>query len=144
MRSCWVLSVLLAALPCGAVRAETASATLQVSAQVLPHARLESFSALPVQVTLADVQRGYVDVSRQYRLRTNAPERVALQLNPRLGLTTAIDIGGLQAPLRMLDQGLEVSLPLAREFTLQYRLWLEAAAQPGAYELPLQVAAIVR
>jgi hypothetical protein len=143
MRSCWVLSVLLAALPCGAARAETASATLQVSAQVLPHARLES-SALPVQVTVADLQRGYIDVSRQYRLRTNAPERVALQLNPRLGLTTAIDINGLQAPLRMHELGLEVTQPLAREFTLQYRLWLDAAAQPGAYELPLQVAAIVR
>jgi hypothetical protein len=143
MRSCWVLSVLLAALPCGAARAESASATLQVSAQVLPHARLES-SALPVQVTVADLQRGYIDVSRQYRLRTNAPERVALQLNPRLGLTTAIDINGLQAPLRMHEYGLEVTQPLAREFTLQYRLWLDAAAQPGAYELPLQVAAIVR
>jgi hypothetical protein len=143
MRSCWVLPVLFAALLCGAARAETASATLQVSVQVLPHARLES-PALPVQVTLADVQRGYVDVERQYRLRTNAPERVVLQLNPRLGLTAAIDINGLQAPLRMRDQGLEVSQPLEREFTLQYRLWLEAAAQPGAYELPLQVAAIVR
>ena len=99
---------------------------------------------MPVQVTLADLQRGYVDVSRQYRLRTNAPERVALQLNPRLGLTTAIDINGLQAPLRMHEHGLEVTQPLAREFTLQYRLWLDAAAQPGAYELPLQVAAIVR
>jgi hypothetical protein len=116
---------------------------LQVSAQVLPHARLES-SALPLQITVADVQRGYVDVSRQYRLRTNAPERVALQLNPRLGLTTAIDINGLQAPLRMQEHGLEVTQPLAREFTLQYRLWLDAAARPGAYELPLQVAAIVR
>jgi hypothetical protein len=143
MRSCWVLSVLFAALLSGAARAETASAMLQVSAQVLPHARLET-AALPVQVTLADVQRGYVDVVRQYRLRTNAPERVVLQLNPRVGLTAAIDINGLQAPLRMHDQGLEVSQPLEREFTLQYRLWLEAAAQPGAYELPLQVAAIVR
>jgi hypothetical protein len=138
-----VLSVLFAALLCGAARAETASAMLQVSAQVLPHARLET-STLPVQVTPADVQRGYVDVARRYRLRTNAPERVALQLNPRLGLTEAIDINGLQAPLQMRDQGLEISQPLEREFTLQYRLWLEAAAQPGAYELPLQVAAIVR
>lgn len=143
MRSCWVLWVLFAAVPFGAARAETASTTLHVSAQVLPHARLET-SALPVQITAADLQRGYVDVSRQYRLRTNAPDRVVLQLNPRLGLTSAIDIDGLQAPLRMRDQGLEVTQPLTRDFTLQYRLWLDAAARPGSYELPLQVAAIVR
>jgi hypothetical protein len=143
MRSCSVLWVLLAVLPVGAARAETASATLRVSAQVLPHARLEA-SALPVQITAADLQRGYVDVSRQYRLRTNAPERVVLQMNPRLGLTSAIDIDGLQAPLRMQDQGIEVTQPLRGEFTLQYRLWLDAAARPGAYELPLAVAAIIR
>lgn len=143
MRSIWLALALVVALPLEAARADSATARLQVSAQVLPHARLES-SALPLQITVADVQRGYVDVSRQYRLRTNAPDRVALQLNPRLGLTTAIDINGLQAPLRMRDEGIEVTQPLAREFTLRYRLWLEAAAQPGAYEMPLQVAAIVR
>lgn len=142
MRSIWLALALVVALPLEAARADSATARLQVSAQVLPHARLES-SALPLQITVADVQRGYVDVSRQYRLRTNAPDRVALQLNPRLGLTTAIDINGLQAPLRMRDEGIEVTQPLAREFTLRYRLWLEAAAQPGAYEMPLQVAAIV-
>jgi hypothetical protein len=143
MRFRQVLWVLIAALPYGAARAETTSVTLQVTAQVLPHARIET-TASPVHVTRADVQRGYIDVSRQYRLRTNAPERVVLQMNPRLGLASAIDIDGLQAPLRMRDEGLEVTQPLGREFTLQYRLWLDAAARPGAYELPLQVAAIVR
>jgi hypothetical protein len=138
-----VLWVLFAALPFGAARADTASTSMRVSAQVLPHARLET-SAAPVQVTATDLQRGYIDISRQYRLRTNAPERVVLQINPRLGLTSAIDIDGLQSPLRMRDLGIEVTQPLRSEFTLQYRLWLDAAARPGAYELPLLVAAIVR
>lgn len=143
MRTLWLALVLVAALPLEVARADSATALLQVSVQVLPHARLET-ATLPVQVTPADVQRGYVDVARQYRLRTNSPERVVLRVDPRLGLTTAIDINGLQAPLRMRDEGIEVTQPLAREFTLRYRLWLEAAAQPGAYEMPLQVAAIVR
>jgi len=143
MRCCWVLLALLAALPCGAARADTATATLRVAARVVPHARLET-DALPVKITLADVQRGYVDVARQYLLRTNAPGRVVLQMDPRIGLTEAIDIEGLRAPLRMQHQGLEVTQPLAPEFTLHYRLWLAAVVQPGTYDLPLQIAATVR
>jgi hypothetical protein len=143
MRSGWLLFAFVAAIQLGAARAETVSANLQVSAQVLPHAQLRT-DAAPVSITAADLRRGYLDVSRHYRLRTNAPERVVLQMNPRLGLTYAIDIDGLQAPIRMQDQGIEVTQPLRGEFTLQYRLWLDAAARPGAYELPLQVAAIIR
>lgn len=114
-----------------------------MSAQVLPHAQLQTV-AVPVTVTAADVQRGYLDVSRNYRLRTNAGDRVVLQLNPRVGLTDAIDVLGLQAPVRMGEASLETLPPLAREFTLQYRLWLKTGATPGNYALPLQVAANIR
>ena len=77
-------------------------------------------------------------------MQTNAPDRVVLQLNPRVGLTDSIDVGGFQAPLRMQDSSLEIKQPLAREFTLNYRLWLSAGANPGLYALPVQLAAIVR
>jgi hypothetical protein len=119
------------------------SANLQVSVQVLPHARLQD-DASPVSITAADVQRGYLDVSRHYQLQTNAPDRIVLQLNPRVGLTDSIDIAGFQAPLRMGDSSLEITQPLAREFTLNYRLWLSAGAMPGEYALPVQVAALIR
>jgi hypothetical protein len=118
-------------------------ANLQVSARVLPHARLQA-DASPVSITAADVQRGYLDVSRHYRLQTNAPDRVVLQLNPRVGLTESIDIDGFQAPLRMTDSSLEIIQPLAGEFTVHYRLWLSAVAMPGEYEIPVQVAALLR
>ena len=120
-----------------------ASANLQVSAQVLPHARLQA-DASPVSITAADVQRGYLDVSRHYWLQTNAPDRVVLQLNPRVGLTDSIDIDGFQAPLRMRDSSLEITQPFAREITVNYRLWLSAGVVPGEYALPVQVAALVR
>jgi hypothetical protein len=90
------------------------------------------------------VQRGYLDVSRHYHLKTNAPDRVALQLNPRIGLTDSIDIQGLQAPVRMGDTSLEITQPLAREFTLNYRLWLTVGAVPGDYALPVQLVALLR
>jgi len=143
MRSVWLLLALVAALHLGTARAETASTNLQVSVQVLPHAHLQA-DASPVSISAADVQRGYLDVSRHYRLQTNAPDRVVLQLNPRVGLTDSIDIQGLQAPVRMGDTSLEITQPLAREFTLNYRLWLSAGALPGDYALPVQVAALLR
>jgi hypothetical protein len=143
MRSGWLLLALVAALHLGTARAETASANLQVSVQVLPHAQLQA-DASPVSISAADVQRGYLDVSRHYRLKTNAPDRVVLQLNPRIGLTDSIDIQGLQAPVRMGDTSLEITQPLAQAFTLNFRLWLSAGALPGDYTLPVQVAALLR
>lgn len=143
MRSGWLLLALVAALHFGTARAEIASANLQVSVQVLPHARLQADTS-PVSITAADVRRGYLDVSRHYQLKTNAPDRVVLQLNPRVGLTDSIDIEGFHAPLHMGDSSIEITQPLAREFTLNYRLWLSAGAMPGEYALPVQLAALLR
>ncbi len=143
MRSGWLLLAFVAALHVGTARAEMASANLQVSAQVLPHAQLQADTA-SVMVTAVDLQRGYLDVSRHYRLRTNAPDRVVLQLNPRIGLTESIDVQGLQAPVSLGDSSLEITQPLQREFTLNYRLWLGTAAMPGEYALPVQIIAIIR
>jgi hypothetical protein len=143
MRSPWLLLAFVAALHLGAARAETVSANLQVSVQVLPHARLQA-DASPVSITAADVERGYLDVSRDYQLRINAPDRVVLQLNPRVGLTDSIEIDGFQAPLRMRDSTLEITQSFAREFTVNYRLWLSAGAMPGEYALPVQVAVLIR
>jgi hypothetical protein len=143
MRSGWLLLALVAALHLGTARADMASADLRISVRVVPHARLHG-DASAVLLTAADVRRGYVDVARHYRLQTNAPERVVLQLNPRVGLTDAIDVAGLQSPLRVGADSTEVTQSLPREFTLSYRLWLNSAATPGEYPLPLQVAALVR
>jgi hypothetical protein len=143
MRSGWLLLAFVAALHVGTARADMASAHLQVSAQVLPHAQLRVDTAA-ITVTAADLQRGYLDVARHYRLQTNAPDRVVLQLNPRVGLTESIDVQGLQVPVRMADSSLEITQPLQREFTLNYRLWLGTAATPGEYALPVQVVALIR
>jgi hypothetical protein len=142
MWSGWLLLALVAVACTGTARAESTSATLQVSAVVLPHVSLQQ-DASPVAITAADIERGYRDVSRRYTLVANEPQRVLLQLNPRLGLTAGVDIAGLRAPLHMTESTLEVSHPVAGEFTLTYRLWLSAAAQPGRYALPVQVAAVL-
>lgn len=145
MRSVLALLVGLVVFPGGSAQADVASANMHVSAQVLPHARFDDLAApVPVVVTAADVERGFVDVSRQYRVRTNAPERVLIQVHPRVGLTQAIDIDGFAAPLRLEDTSLEVSQLPARDFTLSFRLWLGPGAAPGEYPLPVHLAAAVR
>lgn len=143
MRSGWLLLALVAVACTGTARAESTSAALQASAVVLPHVSLQQDSA-PVDITTADIQRGYRDVARHYTVVTNELERVLLQLNPRLGITDRVDITGLRTTLQMTDTSLEVGQSFAREFTLTYRLWLNAAAQPGSYALPVQVAAVLR
>ena len=115
---------------------------LAVSATVLAHARLES-NETPVQVTPADVARGYVDVSRRFAVLTNAPGRVLLQFQPRVGYAHAVDIAGLGPTLRMLDTVLEVPSPATRELQLSFRLWLDRGLQPGEYPWPFHVGAVV-
>ena len=140
------VAVLLSGLvvfPLGSARADVASAPLHVSAQVLPHVHLVAADA-DFLVTPADVERGYVDVQRHYQLQTNAPAQVAVQIHPRVGLAEAIDIAGFDGPLRLLDSSLEVTAPERHELNLSFRLWLNSSVVPGAYPLPLQLAAVVR
>jgi hypothetical protein len=143
------LPLLLACLlgyPSGSPGADATSAHLQVSARVVAHARLEpsAAAATTVIVSAADIERGYLDVVRHYELRTNAPERVSLQIHPRVGLTEAVDIEGLGDTLRLVDDSLEVATLRANVLDLTFRLWLSSGVAPGAYPLPWQLAASVR
>ncbi len=81
---------------------------------------------------------------RLYQLQTNAPDRVAVQIHPRVGLAEAVDVAGFGGPLRLVDTSLEVIAPQGRELDLSFRLWLTTGVTPGEYPLPLQLAAIVR
>jgi hypothetical protein len=142
------VAVLLSSLLVFAVRsagADVASAPLLVSAQVLPHVRVVAVDAdAGFRVTSTDIERGYVDVQRHFQLQTNAPDRVAVQIHPRVGLADSIDVAGFGGTLRLVDSSLEVIAPQEREFDLSFRLWLASGVTPGEYPLPLQVAAIVR
>ena len=50
--------------------------------------------------------RGYVDVSRRFAVLTNAPGRVLLQFQPRVGYAHAVDIAshGSRSDLQALGQ----------------------------------------
>jgi hypothetical protein len=144
VRPAWLLLGCLLGFPPGSQGTEIAT-QMAVSARVLPHVRLEAPAARDsIIVTPTDLTRGYVEVSRHYRLTSNAPDRVLLQVNPRLGLTQAIEIEGLGPTLRLVDTGVEIAPSLASDLDLTFRLWLAPGVGAGEYPLPLQLAAVVR
>jgi len=146
MRSGWLLLALVAALHFGTARAEMASANLLVSAYVAPMASIEAAGAPDaVVLTAADLALGYKDVSAKYRVNSNDVHGYMLQFSARDGLTRAIEVRGLGAPVEFGAFGAEVAQfgrPLhAVELELQYRLYLTADARPGEYVIPVAVSA---
>ena len=121
-----------------------ALARLAVSARVDAHARLAPVeSDGPLTITSADLGRGYLDVTRRYALRTNAPGRVLIQVHPRTGYTTAVDIAGVGPTIRLHENGVELRPPTGRDVEFVFRLWLAPGLTPGQYPLPVHVAAVV-
>jgi len=143
MRHIYILPALV--LACAVQRgwADEARTAFSVSATVLPHASvIATNGAAHVTVTAADLARGFLDVDRSYRLRSNSARGLLLQLYPRVGLTRQIDVSGLPSPLTLSDTNVEVLRPANEELHLRFRLWLQPLATPGDYLLPLHLAAV--
>ena len=65
-----------------------------------------------------------------------------LHFDTRTGLTRAIEVKGLAAPLMLGDLGADVHQQVAvgaREYALRYRLHLVPGAREGSYELPVRL-----
>lgn len=144
MRSMWLLLALLAWVP-AQVRADTQRTELLVSAYVAPVARVDAADAPGTfLVTAADVTAGYKDVSARYRVSSNTAHGYLLQFSGRAGLTRAIEVRGLGAPVDLGVFGADVAqlnAPRRAELNLQYRLHLASDVRPGEYPLPVSVAA---
>lgn len=135
---------LLAAWPLACAAGES-RATFLVTAQVTPRVSLEAVSE-PAQFTVsqADVAHGYVDVTATYRVRNNDPAGYVLRLEPRVGYASGVVVSGLDTPVALLDETVEViaSAALAtRVLTLTFRVALPPTAGAGEYPLPLRVSA---
>ncbi len=142
MRRSRGLLLLLAALPLAA-RAGEARTQFGVSAYVLPRASLErSVQPGRLVVTAQDVSRGYVDVTSTYEVSGQGPAGYIVRLEPRTGLTTAVEVTGLASPVVMGDETVEVVQPAISErarLNLGFRLQLAGAARPGTYEFPVHI-----
>src|SRR5512143_3410980 len=90
----------------------------------------------PAELTLSaeDIARGYKDVSARYRVRHNDRHGYLLQIAPRLGITSRIEVHGLGAEMALRDEALDVRRPgeaFEQELTLEFRFVLDAAVRPG-------------
>jgi hypothetical protein len=145
MRRCvFAALIVVSAMPVAAVAGE-ARAQFTVTAHVTPRASIESI-VQPEQfaVSAEDVDRGYVDLAAVYRVSSNDPAGYLVRLVPRVGLTRAIEVNGFASPVIVRDDVVDVSQPAAlrpQDLRLSLRLLLDAAAVPGTYEWPVQLAA---
>lgn len=143
MRATFILVVLCSAFAAQSGWAGEVRSSMQVSVTVLAHASVETLdSAGGITVTEADLSRGYLDVSRTYRLRSNTPRGALLQLHPRLGLARQIDVTGFPSPLQIRDTSVELMQPATERMRLSFRLWLQPEAVAGDYPLPVHLAAL--
>ncbi len=143
-----VLGALLALASSGgrtSPAAVTARAQMPVGATVLARALIaEEQSPAVLEVSAADVARGYVDVRGATRLTVanTSPYGFALDVWPAVPVFRALVVGGLGAEARLGDDGGAIvqrgqrgaALPL----TLDLRFQLAPGVAPGRYPWPLR------
>jgi hypothetical protein len=103
---------------------------------------LDEPSAL--EVSAADVERGYTEVAATYRVSHNDRRGYLLSLLPRRGLTREIQVQGLVTALVMGNEPVEVvqpGPPGSHQLDLAFRFVLDPALVPGRYPLPVLVRA---
>jgi len=128
--------------------AATASASLSVSVVVLPRAVM-SMEAEPasLEITAADIARGYLDVRRatRARVRTNSPGGWLLQFDVLQGPFRSLEVSGHGAPTQESSAGGWVIRPYppshVENLELGYRFNLAEGAQPGVYPWPVALSA---
>jgi hypothetical protein len=141
-----LVSGVLAAVSSTPVLAANRQSSFVVQASVVPRAVLHAVAAPDLlEITAADVARGYVLSSGRFRVESNTKRGWLLRLAPRTGLASAIEIDGLAQPLVVRDDVVEVYRPAAgatQDLELRYRVMLAPGARPGRYAAPLHLSAV--
>jgi hypothetical protein len=142
MKPCLAALALLAAAPM-ATHGEGVRATFTVSANVPARANLKAISQpRTISVSDEDITRGFVDVAAVYSVTNNDPAGYLLRFAPLAGLTSSIEVSGLDTAVSMAEETVEVVQPPAlrpRGLGLSFRFVLDPAVPAGVYPLPLQV-----
>lgn len=134
------------------VQAAGNSAQVSVGATVLRHISLRVLE-LPssVEITAADVQRGYVDVDRPstIEIRSNSPSGFMLSIESQAEFARGTEVrglGGMTAFGRfggvLVVKGTQGGGMQTTPVQLSFRILLSDDAQPGHYAWPLQVSVL--
>ena len=140
------LTVLALAGGCAALAADERHTQFNVSAQVVAVARVEQLGT-PAEITIGpvDLQRGFIDVPEQVRLRifSNSSYGFALDVHPLSPLIRSINIQGLGPGVSLPADGGSVVQRWQQAQTvslaLKFHLLLGSTATPGRYAWPLQL-----
>ena len=149
-RKCMLFALAVSAglipLEHSAIAAPTAS-SMGVSATVVANAKLRLESKPDfLNISLADVRQGYVDVAAasRFSVHTNSRAGYLVEFFPVGNLFTSVQIGGFSGEVLLGADGGEVvhRRPAAPGFVhaLNFRFALSPATQPGIYPWPLQMA----
>ena len=122
------------------------SAIISVSVHVIANAKMQTtFQAEQLNITAADVARGYVEVSAASRFSvvTNSRAGYSLEFHPVGTVFDSVQVGGLGNVVQLSGDGgaivLRGPLPRSLEHELSFRFNLSAQTLPGSYPWPLQL-----
>ena len=137
------IALVLALATAAPAMAGEARASFTVSVVVPSRVTLTALDgATELEVSAADVERGYAEFDATYRVSHNDRRGYLLSLLPRRGLTREIEVQGLASALVMGDEPVELvqpGPPGSHEFALAFRFMLDPAVVPGRYPLPVLV-----
>ncbi len=142
---------LISSLTPAPAQAASQMASLQVSAVIRNSAYLRTdFQATQLQITDADIARGYVEMPNASRFSVITPKGGSyfVDFHPRSDLFQAVHIEGLGSHVELGADGGSVTQAGAGlagvGSTLNYRFQLKPDIQPGVYDWPLQLAVRAR
>ncbi len=127
--------------------AESVSAPMTVSATVVARAKVTVESQpLAVDVTSADIERGYVDVEAPIvlRIQTNSRRGYLLQLAKSNDSFSEVEVSFGDTAIRVASHESWIQRPYVSggdSIAMRARLRLSPAAQPGRHALPIEVSA---
>jgi hypothetical protein len=103
---------------------------------------IEAAAAAAVEISASDIERGYVESTATYRVRSNDRRGFLLQVRPRTARAEAVQLGGGALSIALGTDGIELHRPWqagAQEILLRIRVRLDGLVRPGRIELPVHV-----
>lgn len=137
----WLGCLALLALALGPP-AHAQRAQVTVTASVVPRTVVEAAAPAAVEISASDIERGYVESTATYRVRSNDPRGFLLQIRPRTARAETVQLGGGAQSIALGEHGVELHRPWqagAQEILLRVRVRLDELVRPGRMDLPVHV-----
>jgi hypothetical protein len=119
------------------------TASVRVTARVLPRLAVHLAPPAALQVSQLDVERGYVDAQAPFSVTGNLPGRVPLAVTMSGGPAHQVQVFSPQGTMEVRSQGALFDLQAfarGEQTALTFRFRLAADTRPGSYPWPVTIA----